>query len=363
MRIIVTAGGTGGHVYPALSVINKIKEMSPKSEILYIGTTDRMEAKLIPSLNIPYIGIKMDGINRKKLFNNVKVINELSAACKEVENILSSFNPDVVIGFGGYVTFPVIYTAKRKGYKTFIHEQNSIPGLSNRFLSMYSDKIGVSLPGSFKYFPKKKTLTTGNPRGEEAINVKPIDKKEYNLEINKRLVVIVMGSLGSKTINNLFMEILPKFDKKNYEVVFITGKNYYDNYQNLIIPENVKILPFVDNMLGLLKVTDLVVSRAGATIISEITALKVPSILIPSPYVTNNHQYLNAKDLKDDGASVIIEEKNLNSDILISTIDDILTNEKLYISMKNGCEKLRVTDSATRIYNCIIELVGGEYYE
>ena len=363
MRVIVTAGGTGGHVYPALSVINKIKEMSPKSEILYIGTKDRMESSLIPSLNIPYIGIKMDGINRKKLLSNIKVINELSVACKEVENILSSFNPDIVIGFGGYVTFPVIYTAKRKGYKTFIHEQNSIPGLSNRFLSMYSDKIGVSLPGSFKYFPKRKTLTTGNPRGEEAINVLPINKEEYHLTKDKKLVVIVMGSLGSKTINNIFMEIFPKLNNKDYEVVFITGKNYYKNYQKVKVPNNVKIMPFVENMLGLLKVTDLIVSRAGATIISEITALKIPSILIPSPYVTNNHQFLNAKDLKEEEASTIIEEKNLNSDILISTIDDILTNEKLYISMKNGCEKLRITDSATRIYNCIKELVGGEDYE
>ncbi|MDD3241836.1 MAG: undecaprenyldiphospho-muramoylpentapeptide beta-N-acetylglucosaminyltransferase [Bacilli bacterium] len=363
MRVIVTAGGTGGHVYPALSVINKIKEMSPKSEILYIGTKDRMEATLIPSLNIPYVGIKMEGINRKKILNNIKVIEELSIACKEVENILTSFNPDIVIGFGGYVTFPVIYTAKRKGYKTFIHEQNSIPGLSNRFLSMYSDKIGVSLPGSFKYFPKKKTITTGNPRGEEAINVLPANKEDYHLTKDKKLVVIVMGSLGSKTINNLFKEIIPKFNNKNYEVIFITGKNYYDNYKNMEIPKNVKILPFVDNMLGLLKVTDLIVSRAGATIISEITSIKLPSILIPSPYVTNNHQYLNAKDLKEQGASTIIEEKNLNSNVLINTIDDILSNEKLSESMKEGCEKLRVTDSATRIYNCIKELVGGEDYE
>ena len=360
MRVIVSAGGTGGHIFPALSIINKIKEKEPDSEILYIGTTDRMESKIIPSKKIKYIGIEMKGLNRKNILKNFSVIKSLISANKQCKRIIKDFNPDIVLGIGGYITFPVITAANALGYKTFIHEQNSIPGLSNKILKNKATIVGVSLEDSIKYFNENNTIFTGNPRSEEAINSKKISKTELGLSKNKKLVLIVMGSLGSKTINEIMKDILPKFDNKAYEVLFITGKNYYKEYKKVTLPENVKIVEFIDNILGLLKDVDLIVSRAGASTIAEITALGIPSILIPSPYVTHNHQYKNAKVLTDKGASIMIEEDNLNSKILIENIDKVLNNNIKYDKMKKESSKLAIKDSSTTIYNILRNIIDGD---
>ena len=360
MKVIISAGGTGGHIYPALTIINKIKEKEPNSEILYIGTTNRMESTIIPKYNIPYFGIKISGLNRKNIFKNFKVLKEYSNSIKILKKEIKKFNPDIVLGIGGYVTAPVIYTAKKLGYKTFIHEQNMIPGVSNKFLSHYADRIGVSIEESMKYFPKNKTFYSGNPRSEEVLKAKPINKKELGLSDNKKLILIVMGSLGSTTMNNKIKETLPLFNNKDYEVIFITGTNYYETYKNIKLSKNVKIVPYLEGMASVLKKTDLIVSRAGASTIAEITALGLPNILIPSPYVTHNHQLKNAKALEEKGATIIIEEKDYDGNKLLETIDLILNDKDKYQTMKDNCKKLGVTDSATKIYNEIKKIVDGE---
>ena len=328
MRIIVTAGGTGGHIYPALAIINKIKEKEKDSKILYIGTLDRMESIIVPKYNIDYVGINMQGLNRKNIFKNIKVITNFSKAIKKSKEIMKEFKPDVVLGIGGYVTAPVIMAAHSLGIKTFIHEQNSIPGLSNKILSRYVDKIGISLPSSMEFFDKNKTIYTGNPRSEEVYNSKPILKRKYKLRNDKKLVLIVMGSLGSLVINEKMKEVLQGFKDKDYEVLFVTGKSYFDEYKKIKIPSNVRLEPYIEDMPSLMKKCDLIVSRAGATAISEITVLGIPSILIPSPHVTHNHQYKNAKVLSDKGASIIVEEKDLTSENLIKNIDEIMSNKE-----------------------------------
>lgn len=362
MRIIVSAGGTGGHIYPALAIINKIKEMEPNSEILYIGTKDRMESSIIPSKNIPYFGIEIKGLNRKNIFKNITVVKQFFDNVKIIKAEIKKFNPDVVIGVGGYVTAPVIYSAKKLGYKTFIHEQNSIPGLSNKFLVRYVDKIGVSLPDSVKYFPKNKTVFTGNPRSEEVFKSKEVSKKMLNLNLdeNKKLVLIVMGSLGSTTMNKNLKETLFLFKDKSYEVVFVTGKNYYDDYKKIECSSNVKIVPYLENMPQVLKKTDLIVSRAGASSISEITALGIPSILIPSPYVTHNHQFKNAKSLEDRGATVVVEESKYDGKYLVNKIDNILDDSALYKELSSKASSLGVRDSATKIYKILKNLINGD---
>lgn len=362
MKAIVTAGGTGGHIYPALAIINKIKEQEPNSEILYIGTKDRMEADIIPKNNIPYLGIEMKGLNRKNPFKNISVLTNTLKNVKYLKKEIKKFNPDVVIGVAGYVTAPVIYAAKKLGYKTFIHEQNSIPGLSNKFLSRYADKIGISLEASKEYFPSKKTVFTGNPRSEEVVSGIKEDKKSLGLDLNnnKKLVLIVMGSLGSTTMNKKLKETLPLFKNKDYEVVFVTGKGYYDEYKNISSSNNVKIVAYLDNMASVLKNTDLIVSRAGASSIAEITALGIPSILIPSPYVTHNHQYKNAKVLEKNGASIIIEEDTFDGNNLVSNIDKILNDKDLFMRLKNNSLKLGVRDSATKIYKLLKNMIDGE---
>ncbi len=357
MRAIVSAGGTGGHIYPALAIINKIKECEPNSEFLYIGTHNRMEKDIIPKYNIPFKSIEIYGFNRRNLLKNFKTIKCLIKAKKDCKKMIKEFNPDVVIGVGGYVTVPVITSASKLGYKTFIHEQNSIPGLSNKFLSRYADIVGVSLPGSVKYFPKNKTSYTGNPRSEEVINTEVMDKKEYNLSKNKKLVVIVMGSLGSTTMNNKLHELVKDFKDKDYEVLLVTGKNYYDDYKKLDIPDNVKVVPYLDKMLSVMKGTDLIVSRAGASTVAEITALGLPSIIVPSPYVTHNHQLKNALELESAGACKVLEEKDFSSETLLPMIDKILEDKKLYKSMHESSLKLGIPDSATRIYDLIKKVV------
>lgn len=357
MRVVISAGGTGGHIYPALAIINKIKDLEPNSEILYIGTTDRMEKDLIPELGIPYIGIPMRGLDRKHLIDNIKVFHMYRKAIKQAKKEIIKFNPDVVIGVGGYITAPVIIAAHKAGYKTVIHEQNSIPGVSNKHLENKVDKILVSLPKSVEHFDKDKVVYTGNPRSEEIVEISPASKKELGLTESKKLVVIVMGSLGSATINEKELEIVPEFKGKNYEVILITGERYFNDYKEIKIPSNVKVVPFLKNFINVLKVTDLIVSRAGASTIAEITAIGLPSILVPSPFVTNNHQFKNAKELEDAGACKILEEKDFNKDNLISMIDEILNNEKEYDNMKKCTKKLGVVDSATKVYNEIKKVV------
>lgn len=350
MRVIISAGGTGGHIYPALAIINKIKEYEPNSEFLYIGTHNRMEKDIIPKYNIPFESIEIYGINRKNIFKNFKTLTCFIKAKKKCKKLIQDFNPDFVIGVGGYVTGPVISVAHKLGYKTFIHEQNSIPGKANIYLSKFVDEIFVSFKSSIDAFPKSKTVYTGNPCSEEAISKKPIDKKELGFSDYKKLVLFVMGSLGSEKVNNVLYKTMNLIKDKDYEVLFITGVNAYEQMKDKEFPSNVHMIPYLDNLSSVMKKTDLIVSRAGASTLSEIIALNVPSILIPSPYVPNNHQYKNAYDLEKNKAAYLLEEKDLNSNTLINMIDSILNNEVKINEMKKALENMSVKDSATRIY-------------
>ena len=357
MRVIISAGGTGGHIYPALAIINKIKDMEPNSEFLYIGTHNRMEKDIIPNYNIPFKTIEIYGFNRKKLLKNFKTIYCFIKSYKACKKIIKEFNPDIVIGVGGYVTAPVIYTAHKLGYKTFIHEQNSIPGASNKFLSRYVDRIGVSLKNSLNSFPRNKVIFTGNPCSENAIKVKSASKSEFALANSKKLVLIVMGSLGASKINEYLINHLKDFKNKEYELLVVTGKQDYDKFKNIKF-KNIKIVPYIENMTRIMKKTDLMVSRAGASTLSEIIALNIPSILIPSPYVPNNHQLKNALDLVNNKAGILIEEKDLKDNILEKEIDNIFKDNKQYDIIKKNLDDFKVDNSATIIYNEIKKLVG-----
>lgn len=357
MKVIISAGGTGGHIYPALAIINKIKEKEPDSEFLYIGTTNRMEKDLIPSLGYRYEGLEVTGFKRKLSLDNIKTVTNFLAAIKKAKTIISDFNPDIVIGCGGYVTAPVIYAAKKLGKKTFIHEQNSVVGLANKFLAKYTDKIGVSFESTIKEFPKDKAVFTGNPCSEKALTIKKATKESLGVSKDKKLVLIVMGSLGSRTINDKIFAFADKFRSKNYSVIIVTGNSYYEKVKDRRMPENVKVVPFIYEMPGVMKITDLMVTRAGASTMSEITALEVPAIFIPSPYVVNNHQYKNAMDLVSNNAGILLEEKDLNDTSLIKLIDETLRNEEKINEIKENLRKISVKDSSTKIYNILKDLV------
>ena len=357
MRVIISAGGTGGHIYPALAIINKIKEEEPNSEFLYIGTTNRMEKDLIPSLGYRYEGLEVTGFKRKLSLDNIKTVTNFVSAIKKAKIIIKDFNPDIVIGCGGYVTAPVIYAAKKLGKKTFIHEQNSVVGLANKFLSKYTDKVGVSFESTINDFPNGKAVLTGNPCSEKALGIKKAKKESLDIDKDKKLVLIVMGSLGSRTVNDKIMSFIDKFRNKNYSVIFVTGTTYYEKVKDKKVPSNVKVLPFIYEMPSVMKVTDLIVTRAGASTMSEITALEVPSIFIPSPFVTNNHQYKNAMDVVGNNAGLMLEEKDLTEESLINMIDKTINDKDKLLDMKKNLRKLGIKDSSTRIYNILKELI------
>lgn len=360
MKVIISAGGTGGHIYPALAIINKIKEKEPTSEFLYIGTHDRMEKDIIPKMGIPFKSIEIYGFYRKKLYRNFKTIKCFFNGYKECKKIIKEFKPDIVIGVGGYVTGPVIYAASKLGYPTFIHEQNCISGKSNKFLSNYASLIGVSFESSIQDFPEYKTIYTGNPCSEDAIKKPAIEKKTFGLTENKKLVLIVMGSLGSSKINDFFKNSISMFNSKDYEVLYVTGKSSYESFKTLNVPKNVKIVPYIENMTRIMKKTDIMVSRAGASTLSEITALNIPSILIPSPYVPDNHQFKNAMDLVKNDSAILLEESALKGDVLVRTIDLLIKDEKKMQIMRTNLKKSSIPNSATLIYDNIRKLIDGK---
>lgn len=357
MRVIISAGGTGGHIYPALALINKIKENEPNSEFLYIGTHNRMEKDIVPKKGIPFEAIEMYGFDRKHLFKNFKTVKCLISSSSKCKKIIKKFNPDIVIGVGGYVTVPVIKSAKKLGYKTAIHEQNSLPGKANLMLSKYSDLVFVSFESSAAKFKNGKIVFSGNPCSEDALKTKKVSKSELGFKVTKKLVVFVMGSLGAGMINETVLKNAEMFKDKNYEVLFITGKREYDKYKDLNYPDNFKVLDFCDNLTGVMKSTDLLVTRAGASTLSEIIALEVPSILIPSPNVTDNHQYKNAMDLVKKDAALLLEEKNMNINKLVKMIDDSLNDESKILNMKENLKSFNVSNSAQIIYNEIKDII------
>lgn len=358
MRVIITAGGTGGHIYPALAIINKIKKRHPDSEFLYIGTHNRMEKDIIPKHGIPFKSIEIYGFNRKNPFKNIKTVRYFLKSLKEIKKYMKEFKPDIVIGVGGYVTGPVIYMAHRLGYKTLIHEQNSVPGKANRFLSKYADTVGVSFKSSIKFFPSYKTVFTGNPCSEEAFLSKEVTKKQFHLDEQKKCVLFVMGSLGSSKMNDFLVKTMTLFKNKPYQIVFVTGKSYEEELKKHTFPTNVKAVPYIENMTGFMRNVDVMVSRAGASTLSEIIALQVPSILIPSPYVPENHQYKNAIDLVNKKAAILLEESELKGDILVRKIDELILNASTLEEMKKALASLHIKNSATKIVEEIEVLVG-----
>ena len=357
MRVIVTAGGTGGHIYPALAIIDKIKLKEPDSEFLYIGTTNRMEKDIVPAHGIKYIGIEMYGIT-KNIAKDIKAVFLINKNIKKCKNIMKEFKPDIVLGIGGYVTYPVIKAAKSLGIKTFIHEQNSIPGKSNRALGRLADKIGVSFKESIRYFDESKTIFTGNPCGEQAINAKKISKTKYGIKESSKFVLMVQGSLGSSSVNEKMLEFLSTIDDEDYEVLYITGKSSYEEFSKNKFSKNVHIEPYIENLSALMKDADLIVSRAGATSISEIVSLKKLAILIPSPYVANNHQFFNALELANHRAAVMIEENTLSANILKREIKKILTDKEMQINMALNLGKMAKNDSSTFIYKTIKDMIS-----
>lgn len=361
MKVVVSGGGTGGHIYPALALIRMIKEKHPETSFLYIGTEAGLESKLVTREEIPFRTIEITGFKRSISMENVKTVMRFLKGVSECKKMLREFKPDVVIGTGGYVCGPVVYAASKLGIPTIIHEQNSVPGLTNKFLSKYVDKIAICFQEAEMFFPKEKVVLTGNPRASEVVNAKSSGiLSEFGLTNDKKTVLIFGGSRGARPINEAVIQALPTIADRTYQVLYITGEVHYNQVQSEIEkvgkPKNVAIAPFIYNMPDVLVESDLVLSRAGATTLAELTALGVPSILVPSPYVTNNHQEKNARSLTDHQAASLLHEKDLAAETLIKQLDAILLDENELKMMKRAAEKLGIKDASDRLYKVMLQL-------
>ncbi|MFK2824911.1 undecaprenyldiphospho-muramoylpentapeptide beta-N-acetylglucosaminyltransferase [Bacillus sp. B190/17] len=363
MKIVVSGGGTGGHIYPALALIRTIKEKYPETSFLYIGTERGLESKLVTREDIPFHSIEITGFKRSLSMENVKTVMRFLKGVKECKKILRKFQPDAVIGTGGYVCGPVVYAAAKLGIPTIIHEQNSVPGLTNKFLSKYVDKVAICFEEAGGFFPENKVVFTGNPRASEVVSAKPANAlKHFGLSDEKKTVLVFGGSRGARPINEAVVQSLSELAGRPYQVLYVTGDVHFDQVQKEIAaagkPENVAVAPFIHNMPEVLVECHLVVSRAGATTLAELTALGVPSILIPSPYVTNNHQEKNARSLTDHGAAVMLAEKDLTAASLLKNLDHVLLNEKEWQRMKASSANLGVKDASERLFAVMLELAN-----
>lgn len=365
MKIVVSGGGTGGHIYPALALIREIQKETKDAEFLYIGTKNGLESTLVPRENIPFKSIHITGFKRKLSLDNIKTVLRFLKGVRDSKKMLKEFQPDIVIGTGGYVCGPVVYAASKMRIPTIIHEQNSVPGLTNKFLSRYVNKIAVCFDEAKEYFPEDKVVFTGNPRASEVLGKDGIrGRLSAGLSVTTPAVLLFGGSRGARPINDAVVKALSELGEKPYQVLYITGDVHFEDVKNEVElvgnPKNVIIKPFIHNMPEVLAGIDLVVSRAGATTLAEITSLGIPSILVPSPYVTNNHQEKNARSLSDHGAAELLLEKDLNSKSLIQQIDRILLNDDFRNEMKSKAKKLGVPDSASRLFGLMKQLVNGK---
>ncbi|VEF48490.1 UDP-N-acetylglucosamine--N-acetylmuramyl-(pentapeptide) pyrophosphoryl-undecaprenol N-acetylglucosamine transferase [Bacillus freudenreichii] len=362
MKIIVSGGGTGGHVYPALALIRTIKKKHPDTTFLYIGTEKGLEANIIRRENIPFETVEITGFKRSLSFENIKTLVRFFKGVKRCKQIIKDFKPDAVIGTGGYVSAPVVYAAAKKNIPAVIHEQNSVPGLTNKFLSRFVQKIAICFDSAKEFFPANKVILTGNPRASEVVGkVGRGELAKLGLKENVPTALITGGSRGARPINEAVIKSLTQLANKPYQILYITGEVHFEAVKKEVAligdSPNVAVVPFIHNMEEVLAATDVAVGRAGATSLAEITALGLPSILIPSPYVTNNHQEKNAAVLTSAGAAIMLPEKELSSQKLISALDEILLDDKKRKSMGEASKKLGMPDASDRLYDVLLNMI------
>lgn len=368
MKVLLSGGGTGGHIYPALALQKRIKELYPETEFLYVGTERGLESRIVPEAGLPFEAVEIQGLRRSLSLENLRTLYLMLASIRKSKKIVKLFRPDVVIGTGGYVCAPVLYAASRLGVPSIVHEQNSVAGVTNKFLARFVNRICICFEDARADFAKqaKKVVLTGNPRAQEVVaSTEKASLSDYGLREDRPTVLIFGGSRGAAKINRSTVDALGKFKDKPYQVILVTGNEHYDNISAqaksvLGDAANVKILPYVQEMPALFRAIDVVACRSGATTLTELTALGLPSILIPSPYVTNDHQRKNAESLEKEGAALVILEKDLDALRLYDSIDTLLQDEGRRQEMAENARKLGIPDAADRIIALIRELVPGK---
>lgn len=354
MRIIFSAGGTGGHLYPALALADYIKEHSD-SEILFVGSSDRIEAEKVPLHGYDFIGLNMS-VPSGNLIRRAKGYRSVFKNVDRCVEIIDDFNPDVVIGFGGYTSYSIIKAAQKRKVPTLLHEQNSIIGKSNKVLLKKVDAL-ICAYDLRNQIGEDKVHLLGNPTSYAVSKSETADLKEYDLDDKLKTILIVMGSQGSQTIDDIINDLIDEFSFDGYQVIYVCGQDYYERYQYLVSDKPIKILAYENKMVSLIKACDLIVSRAGASAITEIVSANKPSILIPSIHVTNNHQYHNALSLEKGNCSIIVEENENLKENLLNEIELLINDDEKMSEMIDSTKLIEYGDSAMNIYNLMKKVV------
>lgn len=361
-KFIISGGGTGGHIFPAISIANALKIKLPDAEILFVGALGRMEMERIPAAGYAIEGLPISGFDRKSKLRNVKVVWNLLRSLLLARRIIGRFKPDVVIGVGGYASAPTLRAASALGIPTVIQEQNSYAGVTNKLLAKKAKRICVAYEGMENFFPKKKIVITGNPVRQELFSIAPKTIEAFQffgLDPKKKTILVVGGSLGARTINQSILDGLEKLSKKNVQIIWQTGKFYIEDARKAAEPfasPNLLVTDFVSRMDLAYSIADLVVSRAGASSISELCLLAKPVILIPSPNVAEDHQTHNALNLVRKNAAVMIKDAEAKEH-LVNKIIELINNETELKKLSENIFKLAEKDSADRIANEILKLI------
>jgi UDP-N-acetylglucosamine--N-acetylmuramyl-(pentapeptide) pyrophosphoryl-undecaprenol N-acetylglucosamine transferase len=362
MRIIMSGGGTGGHIYPAIAIADKIKDKRPDAEILFVGTEKGLEKTLVPKHGYQIRFVKSTGLDRKKLLKNIKALAVLRAGLKEARTIINDFKPDIVIGTGGYVCWPVLKAASEVKARVFLHEQNATPGLSNKMLEKYAEKVFIGFHEAKAGFKKQeKVVFSGNPVRERFYGEDRDDAREkLGVGSGELMIVAFGGSQGAAKINEVMAEISQTlYGLTGFAIFFVTGLRHYEGIleifkkKNLDLNGNIRVLPYIEEMGSYLAACDLVISRAGALTIAEIIACGKPSVLIPSPNVTGNHQFFNARSLSVKGGAILIEEKDLNAEKLTKLLIEMKRDGSALLKMAEVAALENKTKAADIIYNKI----------
>lgn len=354
-RFLFAGGGTGGHLFPAIAVAEQIREMKPDADILFVGTKDKIEGRVVPKLGFKFKSIWIKGFSRKITLGNLLFPLKLFVSLIQSLIINISFRPKVAIGSGGYVAGPVIWAASVMGAKVILLEQNSYPGVTTRLLERFADEVHLSFEASKKYLRREKVhYLTGNPvRKNLGRMEKRIALEKFGLSCEKKTLLVIGGSLGAKSINEVMSDSLKMLEENDIQVIWQTGKNYYEQYKNLN-SDKVKISDFVDDMNSAYSACDLLLARAGATTIAELLNLGIPAILAPSPNVAENHQYFNAKSLSDSKAAILIEDKSLKNE-LFQKVLEVLNSEQKLSELRNKALQLAKPNAAQIIAQSTIK--------
>jgi UDP-N-acetylglucosamine--N-acetylmuramyl-(pentapeptide) pyrophosphoryl-undecaprenol N-acetylglucosamine transferase len=357
-RFIISGGGTGGHIYPAVAIANELKSRFPEAEFLFVGAKDKMEMQKVPQAGYAIKGLWIAGIQRKITLDNAMFPLKLTSSLLNSFKIIKNFQPDVVIGTGGFASGAVLKVASMLGIPTVIQEQNSYPGITNKLLAKKANKICVAYENLERFFPKDKMILTGNPVRQDLIN--EASKSEavayFKLDANKKTLLVLGGSLGARRINQLIEKELDFLLSQNIQIIWQCGKLYLNDYSKYNEKDNVQVVAFIDRMDLVYAAADVVISRSGASSVSELCIVGKPTIFIPSPNVAEDHQTKNAKAISDKNGAILIKETELESQFE-TIFSDLNSNESKQVELSQNIKKLALPNATKQIADEIMKLV------